>query len=119
VEWAFPQGSVAGTGEEAGGVCGGDGAVSAAWAAGEADAHSYNVMQKAAYLGVIFVLFPLVIWTGLALSPSLTRRFRSGECAGWEAECADAAFLCVVALVFSGGACGMVVMAGFWSRTKR
>jgi thiosulfate reductase cytochrome b subunit len=35
-----------------------------------ADAVSYNVLQRAAYLTVIFVLFPLVIWTGLALSPA-------------------------------------------------
>jgi thiosulfate reductase cytochrome b subunit len=28
------------------------------------------VLQRTAYLGVIFVLFPLVIWTGLALSPA-------------------------------------------------
>ena len=34
------------------------------------DASSYNVIQRLAYLGVLFVLFPLVIWTGLALSPS-------------------------------------------------
>jgi thiosulfate reductase cytochrome b subunit len=34
------------------------------------DANSYNVLQRTAYLGVIFVLFPLVIWTGLALSPA-------------------------------------------------
>ena len=34
------------------------------------EAHSYNVLQRIAYLGVLFVLFPLVIWTGLALSPS-------------------------------------------------
>ncbi len=34
------------------------------------EASSYNVLQRIAYLGVIFVLFPLVIWTGLALSPS-------------------------------------------------
>jgi thiosulfate reductase cytochrome b subunit len=34
------------------------------------DAHSYNVMQRTAYLIVVFVLFPLVIWTGLALSPA-------------------------------------------------
>jgi thiosulfate reductase cytochrome b subunit len=32
--------------------------------------HSYNVLQRTAYLGVIFVLFPLVIWTGLAMSPA-------------------------------------------------
>jgi len=36
----------------------------------KAEASSYNVLQRTAYLGVIFVLFPLVIWTGLAMSPS-------------------------------------------------
>ena len=35
-----------------------------------AEEHSYNVLQRTAYLVVIFVLFPLVIWTGLALSPA-------------------------------------------------
>jgi thiosulfate reductase cytochrome b subunit len=41
----------------------------------EAEAHSYNAMQRAAYLTVIFVLFPLVIWTGLALSPAFDSAF--------------------------------------------
>jgi len=36
----------------------------------EADARSYNVLQRITYLLVVFVLFPLVIWTGLAMSPS-------------------------------------------------
>jgi thiosulfate reductase cytochrome b subunit len=35
-----------------------------------AEEHSYNVLQRTAYLVVIFILFPLVIWTGLALSPA-------------------------------------------------
>ena len=35
-----------------------------------ADAWSYNVVQRLTYLLVIFVLFPLVIWTGLAMSPA-------------------------------------------------
>jgi thiosulfate reductase cytochrome b subunit len=34
------------------------------------DAHSYNPLQRLAYLFVIFGLFPLVIWTGLAMSPA-------------------------------------------------
>jgi len=34
------------------------------------EAFSYNVLQRTAYLAVIVVLFPLVIWTGLALSPA-------------------------------------------------
>ncbi|HWG21714.1 MAG TPA: cytochrome b/b6 domain-containing protein [Terracidiphilus sp.] len=36
---------------------------------------SYNVLQRTAYLAVIFVLFPLVIWTGLAMSPTFTAAF--------------------------------------------
>jgi thiosulfate reductase cytochrome b subunit len=36
----------------------------------EADAFSYNLLQRLVYLIVIFVLFPLVIWTGLAMSPA-------------------------------------------------
>ncbi|MBB5343985.1 cytochrome b/b6 domain-containing protein [Tunturibacter empetritectus] len=38
-------------------------------------AHGYNVMQRTAYLTVIFVLFPLIIWTGLAQSPSLVSAY--------------------------------------------
>jgi thiosulfate reductase cytochrome b subunit len=33
---------------------------------------SYNVLQRLTYLVVVFVLFPLMIWTGLAMSPALT-----------------------------------------------
>jgi thiosulfate reductase cytochrome b subunit len=36
------------------------------------DARSYNLVQRLAYLVVIFALFPLVIWTGLAMSPAFT-----------------------------------------------
>jgi thiosulfate reductase cytochrome b subunit len=35
-----------------------------------AEAHSYNPLQKLSYSIVIFVLTPLVIWTGLAMSPA-------------------------------------------------
>jgi len=40
-----------------------------------ADASTYNAVQRAAYIAVIFVLFPLVIWTGLALSPAFNSAF--------------------------------------------
>src|SRR6202041_2962912 len=36
---------------------------------------SYNVLQRLTYLLVIFVLFPLVVWTGLAMSPSFVSAF--------------------------------------------
>jgi thiosulfate reductase cytochrome b subunit len=39
------------------------------------DGFSYNVLQQTSYLIVIFVLFPLIIWTGLAMSPSFTSAF--------------------------------------------
>ena len=42
---------------------------------GGGDAWSYNVLQRLSYLFVIFVLFPLVIWTGLALSPGFDSAF--------------------------------------------
>jgi len=42
---------------------------------GEAEARSYNVLQRLTYLGVIFLLFPLMIWTGLAMSPAIGSAF--------------------------------------------
>jgi len=35
-----------------------------------AEARSYNLLQRLSYIGVIFILFPLEIWTGLAMSPA-------------------------------------------------
>jgi thiosulfate reductase cytochrome b subunit len=35
-------------------------------------ARSYNALQRATYFAVIFVVFPLMIWTGLAMSPAFT-----------------------------------------------
>ncbi len=35
------------------------------------DVGSYNVLQRLIYLLVIFGLFPMVIWTGLAMSPAI------------------------------------------------
>src|SRR6185436_15676757 len=41
----------------------------------EADRQTYNVLQRLAYLLVIVVLFPLEIWTGLAMSPAIVSAF--------------------------------------------
>lgn len=41
----------------------------------EEEARSYNLLQRLTYLVVIFVLFPLVIWTGLVLSPAIEGAF--------------------------------------------
>ena len=34
-------------------------------------AGSYNLLQRLVYLGVVFVLFPATVWTGLAMSPAI------------------------------------------------
>jgi thiosulfate reductase cytochrome b subunit len=35
----------------------------------------YNVVQRLSYASVVFVLFPLMIWTGFAMSPAITSVF--------------------------------------------
>jgi thiosulfate reductase cytochrome b subunit len=41
----------------------------------EDDSLSYNVVQRLTYLGVVFAGFPLMIWTGFAMSPAITSVF--------------------------------------------
>jgi len=45
--------------------------------ANEEELARYNVLQRLSYSMVVFILFPLVIWTGLAMSPAVTSVFRS------------------------------------------
>jgi thiosulfate reductase cytochrome b subunit len=37
----------------------------------EEDSLTYNVLQRLTYLAVIFAFFPLLIWTGFAMSPAI------------------------------------------------
>jgi thiosulfate reductase cytochrome b subunit len=37
----------------------------------EEEFHTYNLLQRLSYLSVVFVLFPLVILTGLGMSPAI------------------------------------------------
>ncbi len=39
---------------------------------GQEELLHYNVLQRLAYLGVVFVLFPVIILSGLAMSPAIT-----------------------------------------------
>jgi thiosulfate reductase cytochrome b subunit len=41
----------------------------------EEESQGYNVLQRLTYLAVIFALFPLVIWTGFAMSPGIVSVF--------------------------------------------
>lgn len=84
------------------------------------DAERYNVIQRIAYLSVIFVLFPLLIWTGLAMSPSFTSVVP--QTAAWLGGRQSARtlhfFLSGLLLLFIVVHISMVVRAGFWSRMR-
>jgi thiosulfate reductase cytochrome b subunit len=86
----------------------------------EAEAWSYNSMQRLAYLFVIFVLFPLVIWTGLAMSPAFTSAFPSTVILlGGRQSARTLHFFVSIALVlFLVVHIVMVSLAGFWARTR-
>jgi thiosulfate reductase cytochrome b subunit len=85
-----------------------------------ANGASYNVLQRIAYLKVVFILVPLMIWTGLAMSPSVTSALpflvnalggqQSARTIHFFVACSLAFFL-VVHVV-------MVWLAGFTARTR-
>ena len=84
------------------------------------EAYSYNVLQRIAYLVVIFVLFPLMIWTGLAMSPSFTSAFpATAELLGGRQTARTLHFFLTVALsLFVVVHVVMVATSGFRSRMR-
>src|SRR5437667_11156227 len=85
----------------------------------EAEAWSYNVIQRLTYLCMIFVLFPLVIWTGLAMSPAFVSAVPATvTLLGGQQSARTIHFFVSLALVlFLLVHVVMVCLAGFWSRT--
>ena len=86
----------------------------------ESEAWSYNVLQRLTYLFVIFVLFPLVIWTGLAMSLGFVSAFpASVTLLGGQQSARTIHFFVSVALVlFLLVHVVMVCLAGFRRRTR-
>ena len=86
----------------------------------EAEARSYNLLQRLAYLFVIFILFPLVIWTGLAMSPGFVSASpASVNLLGGQQSARTLHFFVTLALVlFLLVHVGMVCFAGFRSRMR-
>ena len=86
----------------------------------DAEAHSYNVMQRTAYLAVIFVLFPMMIWTGLAMSPAFTSvvPLCVTLLGGRQTARTLHFFLSWALVLFLVVHVTMMVMAGFWSRVR-
>jgi thiosulfate reductase cytochrome b subunit len=81
-------------------------------------ARSYNPLQRATYLAVVFVLFPLMIWTGLAMSPAITSVFPALVNVLGGHQCARTIhFFCAVALLlFLFVHVAMVWREGFFAR---
>jgi thiosulfate reductase cytochrome b subunit len=86
----------------------------------EADAWSYNVLQRLTYLLVIFVLFPLVIWTGLAMSPAIASVFPGAVAVlgGQQSARTIHFFVSVLLLFFVLIHVVMVGLAGFRNRVR-
>ena len=86
----------------------------------EAEAWSYNVLQRLSYLFVIFVLFPLVIWTGLAMSPAFVSAFPASVAVmgGQQSARTIHFFVSLALLLFLLVHVLMICVAGFRSRMR-
>lgn len=87
---------------------------------GADETSSYNVLQRTTYLGVIFVLFPLVIVTGLALSPSFnaTLPFVVDSLGGRQSARTLHFFLTWALVLFFLVHVLMIAVSGFWMRVR-
>lgn len=81
---------------------------------------AYNALQRVTYLVVVFVLVPLVVWTGLAMSPAFTAVVPWAATAlGGRQTARTLHFGITVALVlFTLVHLGMLVLAGFRPRVR-
>ena len=86
----------------------------------EEESLTYNVVQRLTYLGVVFVLTPLIILTGLAMSPAVTSVFPvivnvfGGQQSARTIHFFVSSFLVLFLLVHIA----MVCLAGFTKRTR-
>ena len=86
----------------------------------EAEAWSYNLLQRLTYLFVIFVLFTLVIWTGLAMSPAIASVFPGAVTVlgGQQSARTIHFFVSVFLVLFLLVHIVMIFIAGFRSRMR-
>jgi len=84
------------------------------------EAWSYNLLQRITYLFVILILFPLVIWTGLAMSPAFVSAVPAAVTTfGGQQSARTIHFFVTVALaLFLLIHVMMIALAGFWTRTR-
>lgn len=84
------------------------------------DASSYNALQQISYLLVIFVLFPLVILTGLAMSPGFVSAFPVTVTflGGQQSARTIHFFVSLLLFLFLLVHVAMIALAGFGSRMR-
>jgi thiosulfate reductase cytochrome b subunit len=84
------------------------------------DPSSYNALQRLAYLAVVFLLLPLLVWTGLAMAPVFTSAWPGLVTAFGGRQSARTLhfFLTLVLTGFFLGHLFMVWRAGFVSRVR-
>jgi thiosulfate reductase cytochrome b subunit len=88
--------------------------------ASEEEAWSYNALQRLTYLLVILVLFPLVIWTGLAMSPAIASVFPAAVAVWGGQQSARTVhfFVSVLLVLFLLVHVAMVCLTGFRNRMR-
>jgi thiosulfate reductase cytochrome b subunit len=87
---------------------------------GEAETWSYNSLQRITYLLVIFVLFPCIIWTGLAMSPAVVSAFPIlvTSIGGQQSARTIHFFVSVLLLLFLVVHVTMIYISGFRNRMR-
>jgi thiosulfate reductase cytochrome b subunit len=83
-------------------------------------AEAYNVLQRLTYLAVIFILFPLLIWTGFAMSPAIVSVVPGlvTSLGGQESARTLHFFVADFLVLFFAVHIAMVCLAGFWTRVR-
>ena len=84
------------------------------------DPWSYNAVQRISYFIVVFVLFPLIVWTGLAMSPAFTSVIPAAvTLLGGRQSARTLHFMVTIALVlFTLVHIMMIILAGFRARVR-
>jgi thiosulfate reductase cytochrome b subunit len=87
---------------------------------GAETALAYNVLQRLTYLGVVFVVFPLMLWTGFAMSPAIVSVFPAvvTSLGGQESARTIHFFAADFLVLFLVVHIGMVCLAGFGNRVR-
>ena len=84
------------------------------------EAQSYNVPQRISYLAIVFLVMPMMIWTGLAMSPAVVSVFPFfvTSLGGQETARTIHFFAAIALVIFLFVHVGMVILAGFATRMK-